>query len=99
MTTTTQKRPHDVSSASDAGVNSPAREWLTAAQAAEYAGDISVSTIRDGANRNRLRHVRIGGGMTGPIRTRREWIDQWLTQWVRGGDAAPDSDRNRRAFS
>jgi excisionase family DNA binding protein len=65
-----------------------AGEWLTAAEAAEYAGGIGVCTVRQACNVNRLRHVRIGGGTTGPIRTRREWVDQWMQQWERGGQAA-----------
>jgi hypothetical protein len=61
-------------------------EWMTAAEAAEYAGGVGVCTIREACNRNRLRHIRIGGGIAGPIRTRREWIADWLGRWARGGD-------------
>jgi hypothetical protein len=61
-------------------------EWLTATEAAAYAGDIGVSTIRDACNRNELRHVRIGGTHRGPIRTRRDWVTDWLCRWTRGGD-------------
>jgi hypothetical protein len=64
------------------------RAWLTAAEAAEYAGRVGVCTIRQACNLRQLRHVRIGGGTTGPIRTKREWIDAWLEQWERGGRAA-----------
>ena len=64
----------------------PNTEWLTAAEAATYAGGIGVSTIRAACNRNRLRHVRIGGRTRGPIRTRREWITDWLERWARGGE-------------
>lgn len=63
-------------------------DWLTAADAAFYAGNIGVSTIREACNRKELRHVRIGGTNRGPIRTRREWIDDWLHRWVRGGHDA-----------
>jgi hypothetical protein len=63
-------------------------EWLTALEAADYAGGISVDTVRVGCNLNRLKHVRIGGSSRGPIRTRREWVDAWLEGWVRGGRAA-----------
>lgn len=63
-------------------------EWLTALEAAAYAGNIGVSTIREACNRNELRHVRIGGTNRGPIRTRREWIDEWLHRWTRGGCGA-----------
>jgi hypothetical protein len=63
-------------------------EWLTAIDAASYAGNIGVSTIRDACNRNQLRHVRIGGTNRGPIRTRKEWIDEWLHRWTRGGCGA-----------
>ena len=61
-------------------------EWLSTAEAAAYAGDIGVSTIREACNRNALRHVRIGGGARGPIRTRKEWIAEWLQRWARGGN-------------
>lgn len=60
-------------------------EWLTALEAADYAGKIGISTIREACNRNELRHVRIGGTHRGPIRTRKEWIDEWLHRWSRGG--------------
>jgi hypothetical protein len=63
-------------------------EWITAAEAAEYAGAISVDTVRTACNLNRLKHVRIGGSPRGPIRTRREWVDAWLEEWARGGQAA-----------
>lgn len=59
--------------------------WLTAREAAAYAGGLGVSTIREACNRKELRHVRIGGGATGPIRTRKEWVDDWLERWARGG--------------
>jgi len=60
------------------------KEWLTAEGAGAYAG-ISVGTIRQACNRNELRHIRIGGGSKSPIRTRKEWIDEWLHRWARGG--------------
>ena len=63
----------------------PDAEWLTASEAAAYAGHIGLSTIREACNRNELRHVRIGGNQRGPIRTRKEWIDEWLHRWSRGG--------------
>ena len=61
-------------------------DWLTARDAGAYAGGIGVSTIREACNRNELRHIRIRGGANGPIRTRREWIDEWLERWARGGE-------------
>jgi hypothetical protein len=64
----------------------PNTEWLTAAEAARYAGGIGVSTIREACNRNKLRHIRIGGRTRGPIRTRSEWITEWLERWARGGE-------------
>lgn len=63
----------------------PDAEWLTASEAAAYAGHIGLSTIREACNRNELKHVRIGGNQRGPIRTRKEWIDEWLHRWSRGG--------------
>jgi hypothetical protein len=64
----------------------PDAEWLTAIEAAVYGGNIGVSTIREACNRNELKHVRIGGNPRGPIRTRKEWIDDWLQRWTRGGN-------------
>ena len=61
-------------------------DWITAAEAAVYAGGVGLSTIRAACNRNELRHVRVGGRTTGPIRTRTEWVDQWLERWTRGGE-------------
>jgi hypothetical protein len=61
-------------------------DWLTARDAGAYAGGIGVSTIREACNRNELRHIRIRGGAKGPIRTRREWVDEWLECWARGGE-------------
>ena len=63
-------------------------EWIDAAEAAEYAGGISVDTVRVACNLDKLRHIRIGGGVRGPIRTRPEWVDAWLEGWARGGRAA-----------
>ena len=63
-------------------------EWLSAEQAANYAGGLGVSTVREACNRKELRHIRVGGRPRGPIRTRREWVDEWLEGWARGGDGA-----------
>jgi hypothetical protein len=63
-------------------------EWLTARDAACYAGRLGISTVRDACNRKELRHVRVGGHERGPIRTRREWVDEWLESWARGGEVA-----------
>jgi excisionase family DNA binding protein len=72
----------------EAGISSDTlTEWLTAAEAAAYAGGIGLSTIREACNRNELRHVRIGGKRRGPIRTRKEWVTEWLQRWTRGGRA------------
>ena len=38
--------------------HSQEREWMTAAEAAEYAGGVGVCTIREACNRNTLRHIR-----------------------------------------
>lgn len=62
-------------------------EWLDARQAAAYVC-IGVGTVRDACNRKALRHVRVGGRARGPIRTRREWVDEWLEGWVHGGECA-----------
>jgi excisionase family DNA binding protein len=61
-------------------------DWITAAEAAAYAGGVGISTVREACNRNELRHVRVGGRPKGPIRTRAEWVDQWLERWTRGGE-------------
>ena len=45
-------------------------EWMTAAEAAEYAGGVGVCTIREACNRNTLRHIRIGGLSAVQVRRR-----------------------------
>lgn len=59
-------------------------EWLTTREAAAYTC-LGVSSIRKACKRNELRHIRVRGGATGPIRTRKEWVDEWLEGWARGG--------------
>jgi hypothetical protein len=81
------ERPRLQEAADDtAHVRSGHDEWLTAAAAAVFAGRIGISTIREACNRNELRHVRIGGTARGPIRTRKEWVTEWLSRWTRGGN-------------
>ena len=55
--------------------------WLTVAEGAEYAG-VSRDTIYTACERRELPHVRLSGRRA--IRLRREWIDGWLEQHVRG---------------
>lgn len=54
--------------------------WMNARQAAYYTSS-HVSTIRRLCRREGLRHVRIGHRL-GPIRTRAEWIDEWMMRGV-----------------
>ncbi len=55
--------------------------WLTVAEGAEYAG-VSRDTIYTACERRELPHARLGGRRA--IRLRREWIDGWLEQHMRG---------------
>ena len=50
--------------------------WMNARQAAYYTSSC-VSTIRRVCRNGALRHVRIAH-RNGPIRTRAEWIDEWM---------------------
>jgi hypothetical protein len=50
--------------------------WMNAREAAWYTSS-RVSTIRRLCRQEGLRHVRIGHRF-GPIRTRAEWIDEWM---------------------
>jgi hypothetical protein len=54
--------------------------WMNARQAAYYTSS-HVSTIRRICRREGLRHIRIGH-RHGPIRTRAEWIDEWMMRGV-----------------
>jgi hypothetical protein len=53
--------------------------WMNARQAAYYTSS-HVSTIRR-LCRHGLRHIRISHRF-GPIRTRAEWIDEWMMRGV-----------------
>jgi hypothetical protein len=54
--------------------------WMDARQAAHYTSS-RVSTIRRICRQCGLRHIRIGHRF-GPIRTRVEWIDEWMMRGV-----------------
>ena len=54
--------------------------WMNARQAAWYTSS-RVSTIRRLCRDEGLRHIRIGHRF-GPIRTRAEWIDEWMMRGV-----------------
>ena len=54
--------------------------WMDARQAAYYTSS-HVSTIRRICRHEGLRHIRIGHRF-GPIRTRAEWIDEWMMRGV-----------------
>jgi hypothetical protein len=54
--------------------------WMDARQAAYYTSS-TVSTIRRICREDGLRHIRIGHRL-GPIRTRAEWIDEWMMRGV-----------------
>jgi excisionase family DNA binding protein len=58
--------------------------WLTTREAAAHAS-LGVSTIRQACKRRELRHIRVRSCATGPIRTRTEWVDEWLERWAHGG--------------
>lgn len=66
--------------------------WLTVAEGAEYAG-VSRDTIYTACERRELPHARLGGRRA--IRLRREWIDSWLEQHMRGGHP-PRTDADTR---
>ena len=55
-------------------------EWMNARQAAYYTCS-PVSTIRRVCRNGVLRHIRIGHRF-GPIRTRAEWVDEWMMRGV-----------------
>ena len=54
--------------------------WMNARQAAHYTCS-PVSTIRRVCRNGILRHIRIGHRF-GPIRTRAEWVDEWMMRGV-----------------
>jgi hypothetical protein len=56
--------------------------WMNARQAAYYTS-CCVGTIRRICRLGELRHIRVGR-RHGPIRTRAEWIDEWMMRDVRG---------------
>ena len=62
--------------------------WLTIANAAAYA-KVSTDVLYSAAERNELRHVRIGGRRS--IRLRVDWLDAWLEQHARGATAQPSA--------
>jgi hypothetical protein len=55
--------------------------WMNARQAAYYTSS-HVSTIRRICRQEGLRHIRISH-RNGPIRTRAEWIDEWMMRCAR----------------
>jgi hypothetical protein len=54
--------------------------WMNARQAAYYTS-FPVSTIRRICRHGELRHIRIGH-RNGAIRTRAEWVDEWIMRGV-----------------
>jgi excisionase family DNA binding protein len=63
----------------------PASPWLNVEQAAQYIQHHPRAIYRAAGSGN-LRSVRING--KGELRTRREWLDQWLERFARGGEDA-----------
>jgi excisionase family DNA binding protein len=62
-----------------------ASPWLNVTQAAQYIQQHPRAIYR-AAGSGKLRSVRING--KGELRTRREWLDQWLEEFARGGEDA-----------
>ena len=54
--------------------------WMNARQAAYYTS-CCVETIRRICRLGELRHIRISHRQ-GPIRTRAEWVDEWMMRGV-----------------
>jgi excisionase family DNA binding protein len=67
------------------------KTWLTVAEGAEYAG-VSRDTIYTACERRELPHARLSGRRA--IRLRREWIDGWLEQHVRGAHSDASTPTN-----
>ena len=55
------------------------KPWLTAAEAAQYAG-VSRDTIYTACERREVRQVRVGGRRA--IRLKPQWVDAWLERHV-----------------
>ena len=67
------------------------KTWLTVTEGAEYAG-VSRDTIYTACERRELPHARLGGRRA--IRLRREWIDGWIEQHLRGARAYANTPTN-----
>lgn len=63
----------------------PESPWLNAEKASQYVGLAPRSIFRACAS-GELRHVRINGKRE--LRTRAEWLDEWLQRHTYGGTAA-----------
>jgi hypothetical protein len=72
---------------SDRAPDSLTSPWLNAEKAATYVG-LAPRSIYRACAIGELRHIRINGKRE--LRTRVEWLDQWLERHAFGGDdAAP----------
>lgn len=61
-------------------------EWMTAAEAVEYAGGVGVCTIREACNRNTLRISGLVAESPGRSGHGENGSPIWLGRWARGGE-------------
>jgi hypothetical protein len=64
----------------------PESPWLNAEKAARYV-DLAPRSIYRACAVGELRHIRINGKRE--LRTRAEWLDEWMQRYTYGGTAAP----------
>jgi len=64
------------------------KPWLNVGEGAEYAG-LSRDTIYTACERKELRHARVGGRRSIPLKP--EWIDAWLERYARGAQEQDQS--------
>lgn len=62
--------------------------WIDPDKAAAHCG-VSTRTIYYACGAGLLRHTRINGKRD--IRTRIEWIEEWMNRFVRGGEPPPSA--------
>lgn len=67
-------------------VNVPLDAWYTTTEAAAYL-KVNLKTIQRACASGEMRHTRVGDGMRAEYRIRREWLDDWMMRYVRGGES------------